>query len=123
MIGDAAGYANPLQGKGQGLSMALQDAYDVSRALLSGSSPTRALEQFAAARAVRQRLGNLGVALEVWANEGFVVQDPEERASRYEHIRNDDVLAALELSYATGYDTLPQDLTHTELAARLHRRR
>lgn len=121
LIGDAAGYENPLEG--QGLSMALQDAYDVSRALLSGSSPTGALEQFAAARAVRQRLGNLGVALEVWANEGFVVQDPEERASRYEHIRNDDVLAALELSYATGYDTLPQDLTHTELAARLHRRR
>jgi hypothetical protein len=47
------------------------------------------------------------------------VQDPEQRASRYEHIRNDDVLAALELSFATGFDTLPQDLTHAELAARL----
>ncbi len=120
LIGDAAGYENPLQG--QGLSMALQDAHDVSRALLSGSSPSAALEQYAAARAVRQRLGNLGVALEVWANEGFIVQDPEERASRYEHIRNDDVLAALELSYATGFDTLPQDLTQTALAARLEAR-
>jgi len=120
LIGDAAGYENPL--KGQGLSMALQDAHDVSRALLSGSSPTGALEQYAATRAVRQRLGNLSVALEVWANEGFVVQDPEERASRYEHIRNDDVLAALELSFATGFHTLPQDLTQTELDARLHAR-
>jgi 2-polyprenyl-6-methoxyphenol hydroxylase-like FAD-dependent oxidoreductase len=117
LIGDAAGYENPLQG--QGLSMALQDAHDVSTALLSGSSRTKVLEQYAAARAVRQRLGNLGVALEVWANEGFVMQDSEERASRYEHIRNDDVLAALELSFATGFDTLPQDLTRTQLAARL----
>jgi hypothetical protein len=100
--------------------MALQDAHDVSKALLSGSSPTKALEQYAAARALRQRLANLGVVLEVWANDGFVVQDPEQRASRYEHIRNDDVLAALELSYMTGFGTLPQDLTHTELAARLH---
>src|SRR6266851_3498286 len=112
--GDAAGYENPLQG--QGLSMTLQDAHDVSTALLSESPPTKALEQYAAARAVRQRLGNLGVALEVWANDGFVVQDPEQRASRYEHVRNDDVLAALELSYATGFATLPQDLTRTELA-------
>src|SRR6266851_3800235 len=114
LIGDAAGYENPLQG--QGLSMALQDAHDVPTALLSESPPTKALEQYAAARAVRQRLGNLGVALEVWANDGFVVQDPEQRASRYEHVRNDDVLAALELSYATGFATLPQDLTRTELA-------
>jgi 2-polyprenyl-6-methoxyphenol hydroxylase-like FAD-dependent oxidoreductase len=117
LIGDAAGYENPLQG--QGLSMALQDAHDVAAALLSGSSPTAALEQYAAARAVRQRLANLGAALEVWANEAFVVQDPQQRASRYQHIRNDDVLAALELSFSTGFDTLPQDLTHTELAARL----
>ena len=117
LIGDAAGYENPLQG--QGLSMALQDAHDVSEALLPGSSPTKALEQYAAARAVRQRLANLGVALEVWANDGFGTQNPEQRASRYEHIESDDVLAALEMSYATGFDTLPQNLTSTDLAARL----
>lgn len=117
LIGDAAGYENPLQG--QGLSMALQDAHDVSNALLSGSPPVRALEQYAAARAVRQRLANLGVALEVWANDGFGTQNPEQRASRYEHIERDEVLAALEMSFATGFDTLPQDLTSADLAARL----
>jgi 2-polyprenyl-6-methoxyphenol hydroxylase-like FAD-dependent oxidoreductase len=117
LIGDAAGYENPLQG--QGLSMALQDAHDVSQALLSGSSPAKAFEQYAAARAVRQRLANLSVALEVWANDGFNAQAPEQRASRYEHIERDNVLTALELSFAAGLDTLPQDLAHTELAERL----
>jgi 2-polyprenyl-6-methoxyphenol hydroxylase-like FAD-dependent oxidoreductase len=117
LIGDAAGYENPLQG--QGLSMALQDAHDVSVALLSGSSPREALETYAAARATRQRLANLGVALEVWANDGFAAQDPARRAARYEHIGNDDVLSALERSFMSGFDSLPQDLTHTELETRL----
>jgi menaquinone-9 beta-reductase len=117
LIGDAAGYENPLEG--QGLSMALQDVHDVSTALLAGSSLTSAFEAYATARAVRQRLANLGVALQVWANTGFNAQDPQERASRYDHIRNDDVLAALELSFMTGFDSLPQDLTRAELAARL----
>jgi 2-polyprenyl-6-methoxyphenol hydroxylase-like FAD-dependent oxidoreductase len=117
LIGDAAGYENPLEG--QGLSMALQDVHDVSAALLADSGLTSAFEAYAAARAIRQRLANLGVSLQVWANNGFNTQDPHERASRYDHIRNDDVLAALEVSFMTGFDSLPQDLTHTELAARL----
>jgi len=117
LIGDAAGYENPLEG--QGLSMALQDVHDVSAALLAGSSLTSAFEAYAATRAVRQRLANLGVALQVWANNGFKAQDPQERASRYDHIRKDDVLAALELSFMTGFGALPQDLTRSELAARL----
>lgn len=117
LIGDAAGYENPLQG--QGLAMALHDAHDVSAALLSNSSPASALIDYAAARAVRQRLANLSVALEVWANDGFLVQDPALRAARYNHIRNDATLAALELSFMTGFDTLPQDLTRAELASRL----
>jgi 2-polyprenyl-6-methoxyphenol hydroxylase-like FAD-dependent oxidoreductase len=120
LIGDAAGYENPLNG--QGLSMALQDAHDVSVALLSGSSPRNALEAYAAARATRQRLANLGIALEVWANDGFAAQDPDQRAARYNHIANDDVLAALELSFINGFDSLPQDLTHAELVDRLQTR-
>ena len=99
--------------------MALQDAHDISNALLSGSPPTKALEHYAAARAVRQRLANLGVALEVWANDGFATQDPKQRASRYEHIESDEILAALEMSFTTGFETLPQDLTNADLAARL----
>jgi 2-polyprenyl-6-methoxyphenol hydroxylase-like FAD-dependent oxidoreductase len=118
LIGDAAGYENPLQG--QGLSMALQDVSDVSAALLSERSwSTTELAAYATARAVRQRLANLGVALEVWANDGFAVQDSELRAARYDHIRRDGVLAALEACFMTGFDTLPQDLTRAELDARL----
>lgn len=118
LIGDAAGYENPLQG--QGLSMALQDVSDVRTALLSGQSwSTTELAEYTTGRAVRQGLANLGVALEVWANDGFVVQDPDVRAARYDLIRSDPVLAALEACFMTGFDTLPQDLTRAELAARL----
>jgi len=117
LIGDAAGYENPVEG--QGLSMGLQDAHDVATALLSEATTTRELGAYAADRARRQRLANLGVALQVWANDGFVVQDPEIRAARFAHIRSDEILSALELSFATGFETLPQDLTHAELAARL----
>jgi len=116
LIGDAAGYENPLQG--QGLSMALRDAQDVSEALLS-ESPADGLAGYADARAARQRLANLGVALEAWANDGFSTQDPEERAARYEHIRRDEVLSAIEVSFATGFDDLPPDLTRDEFERRL----
>jgi 2-polyprenyl-6-methoxyphenol hydroxylase-like FAD-dependent oxidoreductase len=116
LIGDAAGYENPLQG--QGLSMALQDAHDVSVALLSDRRAD-GLADYASARAVRQRLANLGVAQEAWANDAFSVQDPEARAARYEHIRADEVLAAIESSFAAGFDQLPQDLTRDELDRRL----
>jgi 2-polyprenyl-6-methoxyphenol hydroxylase-like FAD-dependent oxidoreductase len=75
LIGDAAGYENPVQG--QGLSMALQDVHDVSSALISGSSITEKLELYTVKRATRQRLANIGVALEVWANEGFASQIPQ----------------------------------------------
>lgn len=116
LIGDAAGYENPLQG--QGLSMALRDAQDVAEALLSDSGAD-GLAGYASARATRQRLANLGVALETWANDGFSVQDPEERAARYEHIRSDEILAAIETSFATGFDHLPPDLTRDEFDRRL----
>jgi len=117
LIGDAAGYENPLQG--QGLSMAMQDVHDVSEALLSGSRKTGDFKAYAARRATRQRLANLGTALEVWLNEGCSLQRPEERAARNEHIEGDEVLAALNVSFMTGFDPLPQDLTHAELAERL----
>jgi 2-polyprenyl-6-methoxyphenol hydroxylase-like FAD-dependent oxidoreductase len=117
LIGDAAGYENPIQG--QGLSMALQDVHDVSSALISDSSIAEELESYTVKRAIRQRLANLGVTLEVWANEGFTIQDPAVRAARYEHIRGDEVLAALEACFMTGFDTLPQDLTRADLNDKL----
>jgi 2-polyprenyl-6-methoxyphenol hydroxylase-like FAD-dependent oxidoreductase len=117
LIGDAAGYENPL--RGQGLSMALRDAQDVSEALLSDSA-TDGLADYAAARANRQRLANFGVALEAWANDGFSRQDPAARAARFEHIRSDKVLSAIEASFATGFDGLPPDLSRDEFDQRLN---
>jgi len=117
LIGDAAGYENPLQG--QGLSMALQDVYDLSEALLSAEIAHANLEGYAERRTVRKRLAHLGTMLEVWTNEGCVVQDPEDRAARNEFIEGDEVLSALQLCFMTGFDSLPQDLTHADLTDRL----
>lgn len=116
LIGDAAGYDNPLQGLG--LGMALQDAHDVSTALSSQSVP-ECLARYAADRAVRKRLATLSVDLEVWANDGFALQDPALRVSRYEHIQGDEVLQALVMCSLAGFDALPPDLTHADLAERL----
>jgi len=52
LVGDAAGYENPLEG--QGLSMALQDVHDVSVALLSRSSTSNDLGTYAVNRIRRQ---------------------------------------------------------------------
>ena len=117
LIGDAAGYENPLQG--QGLSLALQDVCDVSEALLSAESAEADLTGYAERRLTRKRLAGLGTILEVWTNEGCVVQEPEERSARAGFIAADEVLSALELCFLTGFDSLPQDLTQSDLADRL----
>lgn len=117
LIGDAAGYENPLQG--QGLSMALQDVCDVSEALLSAESAKTDLTGYAERRLIRRRLADLGTILEVWMNEGCMVQDPEERAARNAFIEADEVLSALQLCFLTGFGSLPQDLTQPNLADRL----
>jgi 2-polyprenyl-6-methoxyphenol hydroxylase-like FAD-dependent oxidoreductase len=117
LIGDAAGYENPLQG--QGLAMALQDVCDVSEVLLSAESGETDLTVYAQQRVTRKRLADLGTILEVWTNEGCIVQDPGERAARTEFIEADEVLTALQLCFITGFDGLPQDLTDSDLADRL----
>ena len=117
LIGDAAGYENPLQG--QGLSMALHDVYDVSEALLSAESAEADLTGYAEQRMTRKRLADLGTILEVWTNEGCVIQAPGERPARTEFIEADEVLSALALCFLTGFDSLPQDITERDLADRL----
>jgi 2-polyprenyl-6-methoxyphenol hydroxylase-like FAD-dependent oxidoreductase len=116
LIGDAAGYENPLQG--QGLSMAMNDVHDVSQALLS-DDPAANLEAYADRRGTRKRLADVGTVLEVWTNEGFIAQDPEERAAREEFVEGDELLLALARCYRTGFDSLPRDLTKADLADRL----
>ena len=117
LIGDAAGYENPLQG--QGLSMALNDVCDVSEVLLSTESARTEFSGYEERRRIRRRLADLGTILEVWMNEGCIAQDPEERAARNAFIEADEVLSALQLCFMTGFDSLPQDLTHADLADRL----
>jgi 2-polyprenyl-6-methoxyphenol hydroxylase-like FAD-dependent oxidoreductase len=117
LIGDAAGYENPLQG--QGLSMAMHDVLDVSQALLSAEPAEADFNEYAERRAIRKRLADLGTLLEVWTNEGCIVQDPEERATRNAFIEGDELLTALQLCFMTGFDSLPQDLTHAGLTERL----
>lgn len=117
LIGDAAGYENPLQG--QGLAMAMQDVSDVAEALLAAPLRSPDLTAYAARRATRQRLANVGTALEVWLNEGCVAQNPSERAARTEFIAGDDVLSELQVCFMTGFDALPQDLTLADLTGLL----
>ena len=117
LIGDAAGYENPPQG--QGLAMAMQDVFEVSETLLEDSLSEVDLSAYGTRRATRQRLANIGTALEVWTNEGCIVQDPAERAARSEYIAADELLAQLAVCFMTGFDALPQDLTHSDLAGRL----
>ena len=121
LIGDAAGYENPL--RGQGLSMALQDVSDVSHALLDAPSTGHALGAYATARATRQRLANLATTVTVWANDGFRAQDPAQRASRYEHVGHDDVLASLSRTLWEGFDAVSPTLTSTDVAGRLESHR
>jgi hypothetical protein len=77
------------------------------------------LSGYAERRLSRGRLADLGTVLEVWANEGCIVQDPDERAARNMFIETDEVLSALQLCFLTGFDSLPQDLTDADLADRL----
>jgi hypothetical protein len=99
--------------------MALHDVHDVSEALLSADLSRADLDTYVQRRAIRKRLADLGTLLEVWTNEGCIVQDPEERAARNAFIEGDEVLTALQLCFMTGFDSLPQDLTHADLRDRL----
>lgn len=117
LIGDAAGYENPLQG--QGLSMAFQDVWELSEALLETGTANAELRGYAERRVVRKRLADIGTVLEVWTNEGCIAQQPEERAARNEFVEADEVLSALQSCFMTGFDALPQDLTPADLADRL----
>jgi hypothetical protein len=99
--------------------MALQDVCDVSEALLPAESATTDLTGYAERRLIRRRLADLGTILEVWTNEGCIVQDPDERAARNEFIEADEVLSALQLCFLTGFDCLPQNLTQPDLTDRL----
>jgi 2-polyprenyl-6-methoxyphenol hydroxylase-like FAD-dependent oxidoreductase len=116
LIGDAAGYENPLQG--QGLSMAFQDALELSACVLAGDAAID-LAEYAERRSIRKRFADLGTTVEVWTNQGCIEQDPEERAARIRHVEADELLVKLELTFMTGFDDLPADVTQADVAERL----
>ena len=106
LIGDAAGWNNPLIG--QGLSLAVRDAGTLSDALLTSGITPEALAAYGADRSERLRRARIACLVEVWANDHFQTQDPAERRRRYERIAGDDLLTALDDAQWTGFERLPE---------------
>ncbi|HYW22709.1 MAG TPA: FAD-dependent monooxygenase [Terriglobales bacterium] len=108
LIGDAAGYNNPLIG--QGLSLALRDVRVLSEILLGGSdwSPP-ALRPYAVERAVRMRR----VRVVASAFAGLVAQytpdTPGRRRAFRERIATDRTLAAPMMAMYAGPETAPPE--------------
>jgi 2-polyprenyl-6-methoxyphenol hydroxylase-like FAD-dependent oxidoreductase len=118
LIGDAAGYENPLQGLG--LSFAMRDVRELSELLFASSDWTgELLEGFGAQRSRLRRLSKLATQLDLWINEGYHVQDPAERARRLERAGRDDIVRTLVDAAFVGFDSLPARLTPAEMWERL----
>jgi len=108
LIGDAGGYNNPLIG--QGLSLAVRDAGVLADRLVATDGGTRAaVEAYAAERTKRLRRARVSCLVDTWANDGFHVQDPEERGRLEARVEADEVLAALMDAQWKGFDIV----THT----------
>ncbi|HTG48781.1 MAG TPA: FAD-dependent monooxygenase [Actinomycetota bacterium] len=117
LIGDAAGYENPLQGLG--LSFAMRDVRDLSELLLSRHGWKDVPADFGEQRSHLRGLSKLATELDLWINQGYAQQDPAERAARYETALADDVLRTLVSAASLGFDRLPPDLGPREMWERL----
>ena len=118
LLGDAAGYENPLQG--QGLSFAMRDVRELSELLLGSQGWTVGLlDDFGARRGRLRRVAKIATELDLWMNDGFHVQDPDVRADRFARAARDEVLQTLVDSAFVGFDSLPEDLSAAEVTARL----
>ena len=118
LVGDAAGYENPLQGLG--LSFALRDVRELSDLLLATSDwSVEVLERFGTRRSRLRRLSKLATELDLWINDGYHVQDPAERAARLERAYRDDVVRTLVDAAFVGFDSLPAGFTADEMWERL----
>jgi len=117
LIGDAGGYNNPLIG--QGLSLAVRDAGVLADHLLEGGTTRQALEAYGAERTERLRRARVSCLVDAWANDGFHVQDPEERARLYARTENDEVLSALMDAQWKGFDAVRHTPSDEEARERL----
>ncbi len=118
LIGDAGGYNNPLIG--QGLSLAVRDAGMLADRLRSddGGTPA-AVEAYASERIERLRRARISCLVDSWANDGFNVQDPDERARRHDRIETDQVLGPLSDAQWKGFDTVTHTPSDEEARERL----
>jgi 2-polyprenyl-6-methoxyphenol hydroxylase-like FAD-dependent oxidoreductase len=118
LIGDAGGHNNPLIG--QGLSLAVRDAGVLADLLRTEGSRTPAvLEAYGVERTERLRRARISCLIDAWANDGFHVQDPQERSRRYERTHGDEVLAALMDAQWRGFDAVPWTPSDDEAHERL----
>ena len=118
LIGDAGGFNNPLIG--QGSSVGGDNAGMLADLLRShdGGTPA-AVEAYASERTERLRRARISCLVDSWANDGFNVQDPDERARRHDRIETDDVLGPLSDAQWKGFDLLPHTPSDLEARERL----
>lgn len=118
LIGDAAGYNNPLIG--QGLALAFRDARVLSEQLLAyGGAAPEALDTYARERAERLRRARISCLLVVWIHGGFEQQDPASRRRLDERASGDDVLGPLMGTTWRGFDDLERTPSDSEVRDRL----
>ena len=118
LIGDAGGYNNPLIGQGQ--SLAVRDAGALADVLLADGLASQAgLDAYGAERTARLRRARVAALIEVWANDGFEVQDPEERRRRFDRAFSDDVLRGLMEAETLGFESLEHVPSDSEARERL----
>jgi len=118
LIGDAGGYNNPLIG--QGLSLAVRDAGVLADRLLAEGGETRvALEAYGMERTERLRRARISCLVDTWANDGFHVQDPQERGRLYARTEADEVLAPLMDAQWKGFDMVTHTPSDEEARERL----
>ena len=115
LIGDAAGYENPLLG--QGLSMALRDVRDVADTLTTESAwDERAFGGYVVGRRRRHHVAKLATTMEVWVNDGYERQDPALRIDRRERVYADELLTAVDATVWRGYDSIDSEAAERAVA-------
>jgi 2-polyprenyl-6-methoxyphenol hydroxylase-like FAD-dependent oxidoreductase len=118
LIGDAAGYNNPLIG--QGLSLALRDVRVLSELLTSSSdwSP-RMLQPYAEERAERMRRVRFIARLFVSLSAKYTPEAAAQRRLLRERIASDRVLAMALVAVYTGPETAPAEAFTSSFMERL----
>jgi menaquinone-9 beta-reductase len=115
LIGDAAGYENPLLG--QGLSMALRDVRDVADALTTeGAWDESVFGAYVEGRRRRHRVAKLATLMEVWVNDGYDLQDPAIRVDRRERVFADELLTAVDATTWRGFDSIDAEAAEPGIA-------